>query len=584
VALAIDLPARVAEKRMDPLGGHGEGSGGTGAEFSVPSTLARLVGERTEALQREIGQLRERAVQMQRIYDQSALLIGTLALHDDALFLLTGSAALANLLGAARVDLAARPLSDFGIAGAAAQRWLDACRDAERLALPQRFELSFVRSGAQRSFAGLTGTLNGTGGARTFWFTLDETTASRAAEAAAAERERLVETLIEGAPVGVQLFDRSGVSLRMNEVQRALFGLPEIPPAQLERAGSPPGGTPAQTLVLERRFFPLADRAGAVRTVVAFTADISGRGETGTAHAAEVQRLAQLAETMAEGLVAMDSAGDMIYANAAAERLLGAGARPANADSSLPRWRRPSLKAEAFAAIEQGFHSVREAGAAVRDIEFTVEQPDGHTLTLSASIAPLRARDGAFDGAVAVLNDITARRTVEEALRAEAIRDQLTGLYNRRYMEESLRREIHSAARRGSPLTVVMLDIDNFKHFNDDYGHAAGDLMLRSIGAYLQQHIRAGDIACRYGGEELTLIFPDTSIEDTRRRVDGLRQQLGALRVSYRDSELAGVAISAGIAGMPAHGDSPEALLRVADAALYRAKTLGRDRVVIGDL
>jgi diguanylate cyclase (GGDEF)-like protein len=183
-----------------------------------------------------------------------------------------------------------------------------------------------------------------------------------------------------------------------------------------------------------------------------------------------------------------------------------------------------------------------------------------------------------------VLNDITAHRTVEEALRAEAIRDQLTGLYNRRYMEESLRREIHSAARRGSPLTVVMLDIDNFKHFNDDYGHAAGDLMLRSIGAYLQQHIRAGDIACRYGGEELTLIFPDTSIEDTRRRVDGLRQQLGALRVSYRDSELAGVAISAGIAGMPAHGDSPEALLRVADAALYRAKTLGRDRVVIGDL
>lgn len=571
---------------MDPLGQPREDGDQTGEpERSVPSALARLVGERTAALQREIGQLRERAGQLQRLYDQSSLLIGSLALRDDTLFLLSGSTALATLFGAARVELAARPLADFGIAGTTAQRWLDACREAEQHSLPQRFEFSLGQRGVERSFAGLAGTLNGGSGAHTFWFTLDDTTAAREAAAVAAERERLVETLIEGAPVGVELFDRGGVSLRMNEQQRALFGLPDLAPLQLERADTALSGTPARILLLERRFFPLADRGGAIRTVVAFTSDISHRGESESIRANDVRRLAQLTETMPDGLIAFDRDGLITYANAAAERLLGARlAQSTAATAQPPVGSGPSPAVGPFAAIEQGFGRVRETDAPVRDLEFVVAQADGRKLTVSASVAPLRALDGAFDGAVAVLNDITTRSNVEEALRAEAIRDQLTGLYNRRYMEESLRREIHGAERRGSPLTVVMLDIDNFKRFNDEHGHAAGDLMLRSIGAYLQQHIRAGDIACRYGGEELTLIFPDTSIEDTRRRVDSLRQQLRGLRITYRDRELGGVGLSAGIAGMPAHGDTPEVLLQVADDALYRAKSTGRDRVVIGDL
>jgi diguanylate cyclase (GGDEF)-like protein len=170
---------------------------------------------------------------------------------------------------------------------------------------------------------------------------------------------------------------------------------------------------------------------------------------------------------------------------------------------------------------------------------------------------------------------------LQERLRDQAIRDPLTGLFNRRYMEESLERELRRAQRRNVALGVIMIDIDHFKRFNDTFGHAAGDTLLREIGSLLQQHTRAEDIACRYGGEEFTLILLEASAEDTEQRAMRLREEAAALYVEHAQQPLGHITISLGVAVYPDHGQAVEALLHSADAALYRAKAAGRDRVMM---
>lgn len=169
---------------------------------------------------------------------------------------------------------------------------------------------------------------------------------------------------------------------------------------------------------------------------------------------------------------------------------------------------------------------------------------------------------------------------LHETLRQEAIRDPLTNLFNRRFMEESLTRELQRAARLNHPMAVVMLDIDHFKIFNDTYGHSAGDEVLRRLAEILNESIRLSDIACRYGGEEFVLILPDLSAEAAYDRMERLRENVSYLEVYYQEIALPAVTISIGIVGFPADGDSYEALLLKADQALYRAKNAGRNRVV----
>jgi len=168
---------------------------------------------------------------------------------------------------------------------------------------------------------------------------------------------------------------------------------------------------------------------------------------------------------------------------------------------------------------------------------------------------------------------------LQEMLRNQVIRDPVTGLFNRRYMTESLEREVHRAIRNQTPLGIVMLDIDNFKPLNDRLGHDAGDRLLRALGEFLRTHTRGHDIACRYGGDEFTLILPGASLDVTRRRAEQLREEFKRLRVKYPDPALGGVTLSMGVATFPDHGSSWEVVLQEADAALYRAKRDGRDRV-----
>ncbi|MBE9170532.1 sensor domain-containing diguanylate cyclase [Pleurocapsales cyanobacterium LEGE 06147] len=169
---------------------------------------------------------------------------------------------------------------------------------------------------------------------------------------------------------------------------------------------------------------------------------------------------------------------------------------------------------------------------------------------------------------------------LQENLQNQSCRDSLTGLYNRRYLKESSLREVKRAAREEKPIGVIMLDIDHFKHFNDFFGHEAGDAVLREIGILLKKMSRESDIACRYGGEEMTLILPNASKENTNLKAEQIRRAIKNLRIKYGEQLLSSITVSIGVACFPEDGESWNELLRAADRALYLAKNQGRDRVI----
>jgi diguanylate cyclase (GGDEF)-like protein len=170
---------------------------------------------------------------------------------------------------------------------------------------------------------------------------------------------------------------------------------------------------------------------------------------------------------------------------------------------------------------------------------------------------------------------------LRENLREEAIRDSLTGLFNRRYLSEALGQKLSQAQRHQRTVGLILLDIDHFKQINDTYGHDAGDAVLRALGTLLRTHLRAEDTACRFGGEEILLVLPEIIEGDALRRSDELRQMVSGLKLSYGGITLPCVTISMGVAIFPYHGLSSDELITAADQALYRAKAAGRNRVCV---
>ena len=176
-----------------------------------------------------------------------------------------------------------------------------------------------------------------------------------------------------------------------------------------------------------------------------------------------------------------------------------------------------------------------------------------------------------------------ANLKLRDSLRQQSIRDALTGLFNRRFLEESLQRELSRVQRSGKPLAAIMIDVDHFKRFNDTFGHDAGDLVLREVGALLRRQVRGSDIACRYGGEEFLILLPEAPLAQARERAERLRQAVHELQPVQNGRALGTITISLGVALFPDHGDTPESLVQAADAALYQAKKAGRDRVVVSE-
>lgn len=295
-----------------------------------------------------------------------------------------------------------------------------------------------------------------------------------------------------------------------------------------------------------------------------------------------------LIESMSDGVIVVDSQNRIVDINPAARRYLeplAASPIGQNAEAWFAAW--PHL-VERYRAVPQA-HA-----------EIEIEVPTRRYLDLR--ITSLHDRRGALTGRLVIVHDITQRKQAEQKLHAanqhlrqqleqiqelqarlreEAIRDPLTGLYNRRYLEETLRRELSRAAREHYPVSLVMIDLDNFKTFNDTYGHEAGDRMLQALSAQLQAHTRAGDIVCRYGGEEFLITLLGISLDAACERAEEWRAAFAETVIPYGDVQLRGT-LSLGVATFPDHGDTIEAIIRAADRALYRAKAAGRNRVWVG--
>ena len=173
---------------------------------------------------------------------------------------------------------------------------------------------------------------------------------------------------------------------------------------------------------------------------------------------------------------------------------------------------------------------------------------------------------------------------LREALRTQSVRDALTGLYNRRYLEEVLDREIRRAGRAAQSLGILMIDLDHFKRFNDTYGHDAGDAVLRETAAFLLKNVRAEDFVCRFGGEEFVVILPTADLDGSRARGERLRSKMRELTIMHLGKSLGMVTLSVGVATFPAHGMSPKELMAAADGALYEAKRGGRNQVAVASL
>jgi len=169
---------------------------------------------------------------------------------------------------------------------------------------------------------------------------------------------------------------------------------------------------------------------------------------------------------------------------------------------------------------------------------------------------------------------------LRDSLQKQAIHDPLTGLYNRRYLEDALGREVRRAARDKTSFGIIMIDIDHFKHINDQYGHNAGDVLLKAIATLFRSHLRGEDLVCRYGGEEFIALLPTANSKETICKAEEIRQKVENHFIEHEGQQIGPVTISAGVSIYPAHGRTPESLIKAADDALYLAKNGGRNKVL----
>jgi diguanylate cyclase (GGDEF)-like protein len=296
----------------------------------------------------------------------------------------------------------------------------------------------------------------------------------------------------------------------------------------------------------------------------------------------------KLVESMEDGLLVLDAEHRILDSNPAAGRLIGGRHEDwtgADVRVALSAW--PQM-ADCLAGL-------------TCDDAATLVSPAGRTI--SVTVVPVRGSRNALDGSLITLRDATVQaataaalqamnedlhgrvlqiEALQEELREQAIRDPLTGLFNRRYLDATLEREIGRAEREGYPVSIVMIDVDHFKRVNDEHGHAAGDQALRFLGAHLRSGMRTGDLACRYGGDEFFLVLPNTRLQDAYARAEEWRRAVESSSVYWMEWREA-TTVSAGVAAFPQHGGDSTAIMAAADAALYAAKEGGRNRTVQSD-
>lgn len=335
----------------------------------------------------------------------------------------------------------------------------------------------------------------------------------------------------------------------------------------------------------------LLDPAGQPVKLLGITRDISER----KALESELRTRLAAIEAAADAIIITDTQGYLLYVNPAFTEQTGYD--PTSVKGRHTRMLNSGKHAKAFYA--QLWQTVL-AGRIWRG-ELINQRKNGEHYEEEMTISPVKNDHGAIEYFVAVKRDISGQRAMERALQAanqelqqnlnkisrlqeilaeQAIRDPLTGVYNRRYLDETLPREFARAEREGYSLAIAMVDVDFFKRINDTWGHPAGDEMLKTLAECLRQGVREGDIVCRYGGEEFLLLLPRMTAEIACARAERIRQDFAVHEMAWGEVRIQAT-LSIGLATFPSHAQTANALIEQADAALYRAKRSGRNRTEI---
>ena len=351
----------------------------------------------------------------------------------------------------------------------------------------------------------------------------------------------------------------------------------------------------------EKRWFSLhvmplnGDRRGAVLS----HRNVTIRHQTQTLLRASEEHFRLLAENQADLVWRADAQMRFTYVNQADRRMRGF-----ESDEVLGTTIAEALTPQGQAILAEVKQKRREAESSGQkglalNFEIPMRCKNGSVLWIELSTVPTYDADGKIIGFQGSGRDISERKWRESqllesqqlleshlkevedeksVLQEQTVRDPLTGIFNRRYLDDTLPRELARAAREGYPVAVVMIDLDHFKHVNDQYGHAAGDEVLRALAVLLKKGARTSDIVCRYGGEEFVAIMPNMAIDLVLQRVESWRIELQAM--TFGQNKIL-VTLSAGIAGFPGQGDDAATLLARADEMLYRSKAEGRNRITV---
>jgi diguanylate cyclase (GGDEF)-like protein/PAS domain S-box-containing protein len=284
----------------------------------------------------------------------------------------------------------------------------------------------------------------------------------------------------------------------------------------------------------------------------------------------QAERLRMIVDSMDQGLLIVERSGRVQYANPACDRYLGYAADELVGRSLAELLAQQDSYADGGAAMEAIGHGTREV---------LIRHRDGRLRAMDLTMTPMHAADDLF---VALLHDITHHKLSEDALHRAAMLDPLTKIANRRHFDAFLEKEWQRAIRNAQPLSLVVLDVDHFKLYNDTLGHAAGDVCLQKVAHALEAHaLRPTDLAARYGGEEFVLLFAETPHEAAARLAEAIRTTVEALQLpNPRSPTSAWITVSVGVATIvPTQLDEIEQLFVCADRAMYAAKAAGRNRV-----
>jgi diguanylate cyclase (GGDEF)-like protein/PAS domain S-box-containing protein len=333
----------------------------------------------------------------------------------------------------------------------------------------------------------------------------------------------------------------------------------------------------------------LMDETGKPVKVLGVTRAITARKSL----EAELRTRLAAVEVAGDAVVITDRRGVILYANAASQLHTGY-----TAEELRGRHTRIFSSGRQSGEFYEGLWRDLYAGRVWRG-ELVNRRKDGSLYDEEMTIAPVKNERGEIEYFVAIKRDVSEQHRIERALHEanqqlsakieeismlhrllaeQALRDPLTGLHNRRYLEERLPEVFARARREGEPVTVALVDIDHFKRINDTYGHAGGDEVIRALATLLQASVREYDITCRYGGEEFLLVLPSTAPDVAHARLETLREDFAAQPVRHGRLHIAAT-LSIGLAAYPEHASRPDALIEQADTALYLAKRTGRNRV-----